>query len=87
MTFFRVLSRLKEFWEKICYPATKSIFSKKNKASRLAHAEDHVIWNDEDLSPINLRDENNFMLVGSDGWQCVWRPTGDKLKSKCVEIC
>ena len=48
-------------------PATKPPISKKNQKSRLAFANKHVIWNDDEWLRVFFSDESKFNLVGSDG--------------------
>ena len=51
-------------------PATKPLISKKNQKSRLAFANKHVIWNDDEwLRLFFSNDESKLNLVGSDGRQ------------------
>ena len=63
----------------------KQLISKKNRAARLACAEAHIIWSDNDWDKVNFSDESKFNLVGSDGRQYVRRTTGNRLNPRCVK--
>ena len=66
-------------------PVKKPLISKKNKAARLAFANKHVIWNDDNWSRVFFSDESKFNIFGSDGKNYVRRRVNERLLPKCIK--
>ena len=80
-----VSRRLRAFGLKAYSAVTKPLISRKNQKARLAFAEEHVVWTEENWSKVHFSDESKFNLFGSDGKHYVRRQTGERLNPKCVK--
>ena len=66
-------------------PRKKPLISKKNQAARLAFANKHVTWSEEDWQKIFFSDESKFNVFGSDVKQFVRGRNGENFNSNCIK--